>query len=96
MSSSLPPSCRGSRDIEGLKREIYKLFRKYAYDIGFYSTKFNTLYERVLGYEAENEEINMDRLLGGYLADSLIYEKSAKEENEANNETKETNGEENE
>ena len=50
----------------------------------------------MLGYEAENEEINMDRLLGGYLADSLIYEKSAKEENEANNETKETNGEENE
>lgn len=85
-----------NRDIEGLKREIYKLFRKYAYDIGFYSIKFNTLYERVLGYETESEKINMDRLLGGYLADSLIYEKSAKEENEANNETKETNGEENE
>lgn len=85
-----------NRDVEGLKREIYKLFRKYAYDIGFYSTKFNTLYERVLGYEAESEKINMDRLLGGYLADSLIYEKSPKEENEANNETRETNGEENE
>lgn len=85
-----------NRDIEGLKREIYKLFRKYAYDIGFYSIKFNTLYERVLGYETESEKINMDRLLGGYLADSLIYEKSAKEENEANNETKKTNGEENE
>lgn len=85
-----------SRDIEGIKMEIYKLLRRYAYDIGFYSTKFNTLYERVLGYEPESQKINMDRLLGGYLADSLIYEKSAKEENEANNETKETNGEENE
>lgn len=85
-----------SRDIEGLKREIYKLFRKYAYDIGFYSTKFNTLYERILGYEVESEEINMDRLLGGYLADSLIYEKSLKEENETNNGNKEINGEENE
>lgn len=85
-----------SRDIEGLKREIYKLFRKYAYDIGFYSTKFNTLYERILGYEVESEEINMDRLLGGYLADSLIYEKSVKEENETNNGSKEINGEENE
>lgn len=84
-----------SRNIEGLKREIYKFFVKYAYDIGFYSTKFNTLYERVLGYEAESEEINMDRLLGGYLADSLIYEKSAKEENETNSEIKEINGEEN-
>ena len=85
-----------NRDIEGLKREIYKLFRKYAYDIGFYSTKFNTLYERVLGYKAESEEINMDRLLGGYLSDSLIYEKSPREENETNNEIKEINGEENE
>lgn len=85
-----------SRDIEGIKMEIYKLLRRYAYDIGFYSTKFNTLYERVLGYEPESQKINMDRLLGGYLADSLIYEKSSKEENEVNNETKETNGEENE
>lgn len=85
-----------SRDIEGLKREIYKFFVKYAYDIGFYSTKFNTLYERVLGYEPESKKINTDRLLGGYLSDSLIYEKSTKEENEANNETKETNEEENE
>lgn len=85
-----------SRDIEGLKREIYKFFVKYAYDIGFYSTKFNTLYERVLGYEPKSKKINTDRLLGGYLSDSLIYEKSTKEENEANNETKEINGEENE
>lgn len=82
-----------SRDIEGIKMEIYKLLRRYAYDISFYSTKFNTLYERVLGYEPESQKINIDRLLGGYLADSLIYEKSSKEENKANNET---NGEENE
>lgn len=64
------------KDIKQLKEEIRKLFIKYNYDIKFQNKRFNLLYEMILGYIPENNKIDYDRLLGGYLSYSLIYEKN--------------------
>lgn len=70
------------RDTEQLKFEIRKAFIKYNYDIRMQNKRFNLLYEMVLGYIPENSKIDYDRLLGGYLSSSLIYEKNEDEKEE--------------
>ena len=52
-----------------------KAFIKYNYDIRMQHKRFNLLYEMVLGYVPKDSKIDYDRLLGGYLSSSLIYEK---------------------
>lgn len=63
------------RDIEQVKLEMRKAFIKYNYDIRMQHKRFNLLYEMVLGYVPKDSKIDYDRLLGGYLSSSLIYEK---------------------
>lgn len=63
------------RDIEQVKLEMRKAFIKYNYDIRMQNKRFNLLYEMVLGYVPKDSKIDYDRLLGGYLSSSLIYEK---------------------
>lgn len=67
------------RNIDQIKLEIQKLFKRYNHDIKMQNKKFNMLYEMVLGYVPENTKIDYDRLLGGYLSNCLIYEKNEEE-----------------
>lgn len=62
---------------EKLKKEMFKFFVKYNYDIEQKSKRFNNLQSMVLSYSPE-KEVMEDILIAGYLYSSLIYEKGEK------------------
>lgn len=57
-----------------LKKELFKMFEKYNYNIETKSLRFKNLYGMICLYEP-NEKVNYDMLLGGYLSQSLMYKK---------------------
>lgn len=65
------------KDITKLESELEKMFKKYNYNIGHNSKRFNNLYAMVLSYE-NSTKINIKYLIIGYLFNSLIYFKEEK------------------
>lgn len=64
-----------------LKEKIEKLFKKYNYDIGINSKRFNNMGAMVLSYPPHQKtNVNNTILLAGYLSSSLIYEKTEGDE----------------
>lgn len=65
-----------SKSIEGLKKELLKLFKKYSYSENLYGKRFNNLFKVVVeDYETE-DSIDFNMIIGGYLSQSLIYKKN--------------------
>lgn len=62
-----------AKRVKKVRFELENLFRKYNHEIGMNSLKFNNLYRMVLGFDID--KIDTEFLLGGYLANNLMYEK---------------------
>lgn len=62
-----------SKSNEKIKSELKKLYVKYMYDIKV-GRRFHNLYGMVCLYVVQNQEVNEDALLAGFLHSSLIYE----------------------
>lgn len=64
----------------GVKAEHNKYFKKYAHAINIDNPRFNRLLCIVTSYApAEEEPVNLDALLFGFAADSIIYYKDKKD-----------------
>lgn len=62
-----------AKRIKKVRFELENLFKKYNHEIGMNSLKFNNLYRMVLGFGVD--KIDTEFLLGGYLANNIMYEK---------------------
>lgn len=62
-----------AKRVKKIRFELENLFKKYNHEIGMNSLKFNNLYRMVLGFDSE--KIDTEFLLGGYLANNIMYEK---------------------
>ena len=67
---------------EVLQSRLKQYFMKYNHEIETRSNRFNCMYGMILGYELEGK-IRQESMVAGYLSDSLIYESSKKEMEEA-------------
>ncbi|KLU60524.1 hypothetical protein CEB3_c33750 [Peptococcaceae bacterium CEB3] len=65
-----------AKDLEGIKKEHWKYFQKYSYAIDTNNPRFNNMLSVVSSYTPEQDEpINLDALLYGFAANSIIYYK---------------------
>ena len=62
-----------AKKVKKIRFELEYLFKKYNYEIEMNSLKFNNLYRMILDFNVE--KIDTEFLLGGYLANNIIYEK---------------------
>lgn len=62
-----------AKRVKKVRFELENLFRKYNHEIGMKSLRFNNLYRMVLGFDTD--KIDTEFLLGGYLANNIMYEK---------------------
>ncbi len=62
-----------SKSNEKIRSELKKLYVKYMYDIKL-GRRFHNLYGMVCLYIVQNQQVNEDALLAGFLHSSLIYE----------------------
>ena len=59
---------------DDIKEKLRRLYSKYSYDLDSKGKRFNNLYTMIIGYVPEDNKVNQDLVLGGYLSNSLIYE----------------------
>lgn len=65
-----------AKSVEDIKKEQFKHFQKYAYDIDIDNPRFNNMLSIVSSYKPEEEEpINLDALFYGFAASNIIYYK---------------------
>lgn len=77
---SLANSILNAKSDKRIKDELKKLYRKYNYDISYYSNRFNNLFGMIVSYVPEASAINDDMIIAGYLHSNLIYEKNSEVE----------------
>jgi len=65
-----------------IKQMLHGLFLKYDYAIGIHRAKFNRLYSMMCHY-IPTTKVDTDYIIAGYISNSLIYEKSEKNNNES-------------
>jgi CRISPR-associated protein Csh1 len=70
-----------SKSNEKIRSELKKLYFKYMYDIKL-GKRFHNLYGMVCTYIVQNQEVNEDALLAGFLHSSLIYEVKDTQDND--------------
>ena len=59
---------------DDIKEKLRRLYSKYSYDLDSKGKRFNNLYTMIIGYVPEDNKVNQDLVLGGYLSNNLIYE----------------------
>lgn len=65
-----------AKDLEDIKAEHWKHFRKYAHAIDFNHPRFNKMLSVASSYAPENQEpIDLDALFYGFAANNIIYYK---------------------
>lgn len=69
----LAKSILTAKSNEKIKSELKKLYVKYMYDIKM-GRRFHNLYGMICLYILQNQEVDEDALLAGFLHSSLIYE----------------------
>jgi CRISPR-associated protein Csh1 len=57
-----------------IKDKLKALYKKYNYDIDNYMYKFKGLYAMTISYELDNDNIDQDLIIVGYLHSNLLYE----------------------
>jgi CRISPR-associated protein Csh1 len=58
-----------------IKYKLRTLYKTYNYDIDNHMYKFKGLYAMIISYELDNNKVDEDMIIAGYLHSNLLYEK---------------------